>query len=963
MVPDAESPVTASARTRYACLLALGILLIPLQSVRIGVEPDDETGRLMVTTNHPGMEASGVERLITIPIEDALSSVTGLRSIRSLSAPGRSTIELDFLDRVDAVAAYLEVRQWLDIVHSKLPHASHRPLVARGSMESRPVFTVAFPAESWNEREIRRRFERIDGVARVDVSGLPRAEVVITTGRSRDAQPFTNVAVESFRAAHSVASIHRAARSSVVIDGRLRSPSKVEAVRLASGLSIGDHVQVQRDASPLASRATVDRRPLAFVAVHRQGDTALVALSRRLRAEAGGIEGALVLTDRGDTVERAVHGVLWSIAAGIAAVGVVIATVRRSMVETLFCIASIAAAAVCGMSAAGLAGIELTADSLAAIAVSAGFAADLALFFLDARRTAHCSTRARTDIAPTIVCAIATTLVVFAPLLWWPDAASAGLTGIAIVISGSLTGAALFVLGAAPAVPDMASSPSSQTHTWVIAVTRWASRRHRRVIAAAAVISLAGGIAAWQIHRFGVPDAPESSVSIVAEFPGGTTPDAVSAAVEPLRAAVERVPGIQTTIVVIESERARIELFLAGGKNTGSVQNLVRSVSASIPTATIWFPHDAAADVRRSVPILVRATSTQEAQQIAREIASLIGGHPSTEAVLFRFKEGAAACVLQTDLDGLVQTGSQLRDVVEPIRRAHSRPVIAKWHEGEQELDVVLAMGQLPAGDCLTDARWLSETVPPGTGDTLSASWEPALGRISRHDRAPSAELVVLTSRPAEIRSAAVTQAIALPAFATVHVDPSEPLRRRQRRTTTVASALALVLVGFVLLIRYQRLRAVITALALVPPTLAVPLVVAAMIRAPLDRSLLAGLLLAAGSGVNNAILVLDRVQVHGEQTLEAIRRSLTPIVLATITTVTAVIPLVGLGATAGAAAMISMVVAVGTVAALAATALLLPAVMDGFRPPLSSNQRSRPTRRSIRSAAIGDTDTAAETR
>ena len=935
-----------SARARYAGLLALGILLIPIQRVRIGGGPGVDTGRLMVTTDHPGMEAAAVERLITIPIEDALSGVSGLRAIRSMSAPGRSTIELEFLDRIDAIGAYLEVRQWLDVVHPQLPLASHRPLVIRGSMESRPVFALTFPAEGWNEPEIRRRFEQIDGVARVDLSGLPRTEVVIIPDLTREAQPFTHAAVESFRAAHSVTTIHRPTSSPVVIDGRLRSPLRIEAVRLASGLQAGDHVRVRMDAAPRASRATVDNRPLAFVAVHRQGDVSLISLSRRLRAEASRIDGALVLSDRGDEVERAVHGVLRSIAAGVAAVGVVIAIARRSLRDTLFCIAGIAAAGVCGLSAAGLSGIELTAEGLAAIAVSAGFSADLTLFSLDARTPGRSGTGA--PIAPTIISAVATTLVVFVPLLWWPDAASAGLAGIAVVICGSLTGSALFVLGAAAGIPERTSSPSPQLHkrfrcacactrsggsAWNLPV--WAAQRRTPVIAVAMLFSLAGGLAAWHMHRCGVPRSPETSLSLVVEFPGGTTPDAVGTAVEPLRAALERVSGIRTAIVIVEAERARFELFLESARQLRSVQPLVHSVAATIPSATVWFPLDATADSRRVVPILVRANSTREAQDIARDVALRIGGHPSTDAVLFRFKGGADACVLRADLDGLARSNATVRDLVEPIRHAHSRPVVAKWHQEGQEIDVVLAMEGPPRGDCLPDARWVSATVPPGTGEHLSASWEPSAGRISRHDRAPSAELVVLTNRPSEIRSAAEAevQRVLLPAFATVQVDPFAPQRKQRLLAAGMASALALLLVGLTLLIHYGQLRAVATALLLVPPTLALPLVVAAVLRAPLDLSLLAGLLLAAGSGVNNAILVLDRVKTRGEQSLEAIRHSLPPITLATITTVVAVLPLLGRGPDAGTATMISMVVAVGALSALSATTLLLPAVMEIIPP------------------------------
>ena len=91
-----------------AALLLGGIFsltVLPLQKL-----PEFPFPRVTVETLYPGLGAEDIRLCLSIPIEDALSSVKGLERIRSISRDGASLAVLDFRWGTDSGAASVLVR-------------------------------------------------------------------------------------------------------------------------------------------------------------------------------------------------------------------------------------------------------------------------------------------------------------------------------------------------------------------------------------------------------------------------------------------------------------------------------------------------------------------------------------------------------------------------------------------------------------------------------------------------------------------------------------------------------------------------------------------------------------------------------------------------------------------------------------------------------------------------------------
>jgi multidrug efflux pump subunit AcrB len=145
------------------------------------VFPEFTLGTVTVRTVYPGAAPEDMERLVTLPLEEELSGLDGLKEMTSTSGEGLSTITLDLLAETDPQRFLEEVRTAVtgDVT---LPEEAEEPLVREVRSEF-PVIAV-FLHGSAPEEEMRleaerhqRALERIGGVSQVILSGVREPRV------------------------------------------------------------------------------------------------------------------------------------------------------------------------------------------------------------------------------------------------------------------------------------------------------------------------------------------------------------------------------------------------------------------------------------------------------------------------------------------------------------------------------------------------------------------------------------------------------------------------------------------------------------------------------------------------------------------------------------------------------------------------------------------------------------------
>ena len=105
--------ISYSVHNKKVVLIAIALLLVVgiynVTKLPIDAVPDITDNQVQVITVSPSLSAEDLERMVTIPIENSIASIKGLKNYRSFSRFGLSLITIVFEDNVDIYWARQQV--------------------------------------------------------------------------------------------------------------------------------------------------------------------------------------------------------------------------------------------------------------------------------------------------------------------------------------------------------------------------------------------------------------------------------------------------------------------------------------------------------------------------------------------------------------------------------------------------------------------------------------------------------------------------------------------------------------------------------------------------------------------------------------------------------------------------------------------------------------------------------------
>jgi len=181
-------------------MLFLTLIVFGWKSYRqlpINLMPDISYPTLTVRTEYEGAAPEDVEKLVTRPLEETLSIVSGMVEISSISSAGLSEVILEFAWGIDMNVALQDVRDRLDLFDPP-KEVTEKPVILRYDPTLDPVMRVAITpgnaADSQNpeihqrlltaireaaERHIKSDLEAETGIAQVLVKGGQEQEIQV----------------------------------------------------------------------------------------------------------------------------------------------------------------------------------------------------------------------------------------------------------------------------------------------------------------------------------------------------------------------------------------------------------------------------------------------------------------------------------------------------------------------------------------------------------------------------------------------------------------------------------------------------------------------------------------------------------------------------------------------------------------------------------------------------------------
>src|SRR6187431_792203 len=124
--------VSTSLRLRVLVLAASIVLMIAgvraAQQAPLDVFPEFAPPLVEIQTEAPGLSTEEVESLVTVPLENAVNGTSWLKTLRSKSVLGLSSVVLIFNEGTDLLRARQLVQERLAVGQRRLPAVAHPPV-------------------------------------------------------------------------------------------------------------------------------------------------------------------------------------------------------------------------------------------------------------------------------------------------------------------------------------------------------------------------------------------------------------------------------------------------------------------------------------------------------------------------------------------------------------------------------------------------------------------------------------------------------------------------------------------------------------------------------------------------------------------------------------------------------------------------------------------------------------------
>jgi CzcA family heavy metal efflux pump len=175
--------VSTSLRLRVLVLaLAIVLLIVGVRTAQrapLDVFPEFAPPLIEIQTEAPGLSTEEVESLISVPLENALNGTIGLKTIRSKSVLGLSSVVLILKEGTDLMASRQVVQERLAVEGPRLPVVARPPVILSPLSSTSRLLKIGVSSQKLSQMEltilakwtIRPRLMAIPGVANVAIWG------------------------------------------------------------------------------------------------------------------------------------------------------------------------------------------------------------------------------------------------------------------------------------------------------------------------------------------------------------------------------------------------------------------------------------------------------------------------------------------------------------------------------------------------------------------------------------------------------------------------------------------------------------------------------------------------------------------------------------------------------------------------------------------------------------------------
>lgn len=621
--------------TRLSIERPIGISMVVLFFVvlglfsfyRIGVEllPALNTPYVTVSVRYPGANAESIEQQIIKPVEDALSSLSGVKQLNASARYEMGNVGLELEFDADADQAAIDATKKVESIRYQLPEEADDPVVIKRDANDQPVMEIAVTADmplsglyAKVDNQFTNTIQQAGGVSQIEVRGGIDKEVAVEVDRGRMTAyhltlgDIVSAIKNENRLLPSGTVYTDTDRSDVRMIAQYRQASEIEKLFVQNSggqpVPLTAVADVKHQDARIVRVGRVNGRPAVNMEVYKNSDANVVETSENIRAKLAELQEDnpeytfTIVSDDADYVNTALHNTLGTLVEGLCTTGLVLFLFLRGWRSTAAVMVAIPVSLIATFFVMYVAGFTFNMMSLMGMTLCIGILVDDSIVVLE-NITRHLQLGEKSDVAAEKgrneigMAAVAITLCDAVTFL--PIAFMSGMTGqffrqfgLTIVFAGMFSLFVSFTL-----TPMLASQlfrqgwkvSESRLWTFMDNLERWSvvhyerllrkSFHHQRAVLLSALGLFAGVIMLVPAGVIGaeyMPRSDEGNFQIVVELPVSRTVEETDKALKVLEEKLATLPEV------------KYYLTRGGGSNAYEGRIKVQLVERGERSRSIW---------------------------------------------------------------------------------------------------------------------------------------------------------------------------------------------------------------------------------------------------------------------------------------------------------------------------------------------------------------------------------------
>ncbi len=653
--------------------------------------PEVKFPHVLITTVHRGVSPEDIENTITKEIEVELSGLKGLKEIRSISAEGISTIDVEFDSGVDIDDALQRVKDKVDIAAADLPTDPERqePIVQELDSSEFPILMIGLAGDVSEVRlkqiaeRLEDEIEAVPGVLEVDVIGALEREIRVEIDPDRFAayeltgQELMGV-IPSEHVTRTAGSMETdLMKFSVRLDAEFDRAEEMFTIPLATRdnmpIYLSDVARVRDTFKDRETYSRLDGRSSITLVVKKRVGENIVEIAQRVKVvldEAsklvpGGVSFVLT-SDQSDAIGNMVRDLENNIFSGLVLV-VLVLLLFMGLRSSVIVASAIPMSMLISFAVLQAMGITLNMVVLFSLILALGMLVDNAIVIVEnvyrhrqmgygPVKAAMMGTR---EVAWPVITSTATTVAAFAPMLFWPGIMGEFMRYLPMTVIVVLVSSLFVAMVINPVICSVfgGSGEGEKREGFVLRGYRrllHSALEHRVITSIVAILVLISVFVIFGRRNSGVelfPEVDPKQAVISLRFPQGTNIDHTDAVTRRVEKAVEE---------------------FRTDPNTG--HTLIDHIQANVGSGGYDFFGSAGgshvANVTMIFPDFEDRHDVNQSGRVIKQVREALGGIPGCELKVEAMDEGpptgdpVSVRIIGRDLDTLERYSDRVQELI-----------------------------------------------------------------------------------------------------------------------------------------------------------------------------------------------------------------------------------------------------------------------------------------------------------